>query len=653
MLGEVKLYIHEPGCSFSVGVSQSSEDYLVLITDFKRSWRVVDSKGRELKLGIDRVSDTEQFEKRVMGWMRSVVTGSGGSSDLNLIKRMSDQSISYWWLIEPTLFRNSVKRYVRYAIAFKKLVNEIEPYSVCVLPSARKYSNIIRSVCEDKKIPVEELAGLKVILRELFVGFVGYVKVISWFQLLKVRSRIRGLLLPKPAIKDSSILLASMYRDVKTLNAQENKLVSEEFILAPIIEELQATVSWPLVYLYKYGAPRQVRVPKIFLGQRYSTVSWETWYTRGTKEQWLKLVAQQRKVLASCIRHTDFRLRWCYEGIDISNQISADLDGISKKELVIACMYRVLSLEIVKSNKIKTLVVASETSLDNKALVVAAKEKKIPVVAIQHGNIIARDDYLCDFTASKEDMNSYAGKRHFFPDKFCLFGDQVKTILLNEMSYPAPKALQVTGQARFDQLIKLSHSSSYKSAATYFKLDFDRPVILLASQTFNLQGDRGSFLNAVFKSLASLEGVQLAIKPHPIEDPKDIRRRLRNAGCGGVVLPASLLFADALKFSDLVITSYSTVAVEAMLARRPVITVNFSGEPDLVPYANRGAAKGVYCIEDLNGTLSEIVFNSEERDKLIDRASQYVRDEFFECDGNAAARNVKVIRDQYVGRNPN
>ena len=87
----------------------------------------------------------------------------------------------------------------------------------------------------------------------------------------------------------------------------------------------------------------------------------------------------------------------------------------------------------------------------------------------------------------------------------------------------------------------------------------------------------------------------------------------------------------------------ATVAVEAMLAGKPVITVNLTGQPDVVPYAREGAALGAINGDEVLRAVRLALDGGPERERAMAAARAYVQRELAQCDGHATERVVDAV----------
>ena len=111
-------------------------------------------------------------------------------------------------------------------------------------------------------------------------------------------------------------------------------------------------------------------------------------------------------------------------------------------------------------------------------------------------------------------------------------------------------------------------------------------------------------------------------------------------------------FATFVYFSNcqLLITKYSTTALEAMIINKPVVVINLSGQPTPVPYAEEGAALGVYRYEDIEQAILNALYDEETRGRLKTGRYQFVRNWAGEPDGKASQRIVTLMKEMVSSR---
>jgi UDP-N-acetylglucosamine 2-epimerase len=97
-----------------------------------------------------------------------------------------------------------------------------------------------------------------------------------------------------------------------------------------------------------------------------------------------------------------------------------------------------------------------------------------------------------------------------------------------------------------------------------------------------------------------------------------------------------------LQGCPLVLTTTSTVAVEAMFMNVPVVTMDFCNEARGVDFIDAGATTHVRTPEALRQAVCEILASGAPAE-TAQRARQYVESAYFRVDGRAAERGAEEV----------
>ncbi|MEA3403212.1 MAG: hypothetical protein U9R79_18360 [Armatimonadota bacterium] len=140
----------------------------------------------------------------------------------------------------------------------------------------------------------------------------------------------------------------------------------------------------------------------------------------------------------------------------------------------------------------------------------------------------------------------------------------------------------------------------------------------------------------------------LVIKPHPHERDlaryRPLLRRHRRAA--RLIRHGELPLLRLIAAADVLITRFSTTALEAALLRTPVLTVNLSGGPDQYPYAEEGAALGVWEYDDILPTLRSVLVEPEARQRSLQDQECFLDRHLGLRDGGATQRIADFIAER-------
>lgn len=211
------------------------------------------------------------------------------------------------------------------------------------------------------------------------------------------------------------------------------------------------------------------------------------------------------------------------------------------------------------------------------------------------------------------------------------------------MGAPADKVF-VTGQPRFDLIGQTKFDRAH--IMTGLGVSGNKGIVVLATQPLGAlwtENEREEFVEAVVSAMSEFPEKQLVIKLHPGERIEEYQETLDRIENGKALICQNIDLYQLLHACDLLMTAHSTVALEAMILNKPVITINLTGKPDLMPYAQSGAALGVYRKEDLTPAINKALHDPEVRRSLEKSRKKFISEHAYKLDGQASKRVAELI----------
>ena len=273
-----------------------------------------------------------------------------------------------------------------------------------------------------------------------------------------------------------------------------------------------------------------------------------------------------------------------------------------------------------------------------RAAALTARQCGVPVVVLSHGIPPTSDDW--SDTAAGIGVADTIVNSEFEKDKY------VKTGYESEL-------IHVVGLPRYDLI--------WKQAFTQREKETKEKIVLycphmLTRITKRKKGYLGIHTPGAVTRQNSMEVMQacgragcwLLIKPHANSQDLDLWKALVEQHGGPhteLISPRADIF-DLIARSDLVIATFSTVVIEAMLFGKNVITINFTGRPDIHPYAERGIALGVYDPRDLDDAVRKCLYDPATQELLRknrEREMEYFGGRFDGKNTERAARFVQLL----------
>ena len=198
----------------------------------------------------------------------------------------------------------------------------------------------------------------------------------------------------------------------------------------------------------------------------------------------------------------------------------------------------------------------------------------------------------------------------------------------------------ITGNPRFDALFKRNWFKERTKTFAKYKLDPNKKLIVYTTQPIQ---EREKLLNAVFSTLKKLPEMQLIVKLHPSESALLYNQMMDLIKLNNAIIVEDIEIYELLNAADCVLTSFSATGLEAMMLDKPVISINLTDEPDRMPYAESGAALGVYHEDELAPAIMSALTDDAVRDKLKVGREKFVERYNYKMDGQAAERVIDLF----------
>ena len=290
-----------------------------------------------------------------------------------------------------------------------------------------------------------------------------------------------------------------------------------------------------------------------------------------------------------------------------------------------------IALRIVAANRVisslRPIGVTGGDDCDYRARVhfLAARKEKIPTLLIQQG------------------LTSYktVDFMHLSTDRVAVIGEESFEELLG-LGVERERMI-ITGRPGFDDLVK---EDGNEKVVESLKMGKASKYILFTSQPFvvgafkSLQS-RNRIIENIY-SISSLD-MPIVIKPHPGEDMK-FHRKLAKKYPHAILAAKDSDTNQLIKQCEIFMTCSSTTALQAMIAEKPVVIVNFEGCSEHTPYYQISVTLRVDSPDELIRTAR---YAFDNRDEVLLKSQQernsFVMRNTYLPDGKASERVKDII----------
>lgn len=234
----------------------------------------------------------------------------------------------------------------------------------------------------------------------------------------------------------------------------------------------------------------------------------------------------------------------------------------------------------------RLVVLTDEADSQGLSLVSACRIRSVPTIAVQHGVL-----HPFHFGYVHDPADHRASPPFPLPDLTLVYGAYFREVLEHCGHFP-PGSVRVTGSPGSDAMVRARALPRDPGFRERLGLSGRGPLVVLATQPLPDLRDRENILEATCRAMDRMPGGVLVVKPHPAEwDLAAHRAALRRHGLPELLLPEADL-TDLFRHADLAVAQSSTTLIEALLLGCPAITLNLTGDPEILPYAGSGA-----CLE--------------------------------------------------------
>jgi len=305
-----------------------------------------------------------------------------------------------------------------------------------------------------------------------------------------------------------------------------------------------------------------------------------------------------------------------YHDINIINILKDDLIFAIYNDIIYA-LYYTRAVENITKHKQRLIVISDNVIIPDSVIATVVKENNSKSLVIQNG-------IYSDPTGR--------GILPIISDKIAIWGNAVK-----EYSKEIKEKGVITGNIRFDKYKKIPKISNNK-------------YIILATQAFDGYSalkEKKLMLKASISAIKNFPGKKLIIKSHPRDDVKWILNYISDSEVKNVILDKNTPTEELLPYCEALITTNSTLMLDAMILKKPVINLNLINRSEILNHVKSGAVIGVYKEENLTSAIKKIN-DLEFVENMNKKANKFLKEYCYKIDGNSAERVGQLIKKMTI-----
>jgi UDP-N-acetylglucosamine 2-epimerase len=306
--------------------------------------------------------------------------------------------------------------------------------------------------------------------------------------------------------------------------------------------------------------------------------------------------------------------------------------------------YAVKRIEIAK-NQLNHLnpdlvLFINEYGIFERSLMIVAKENNIPTAAVQHGEIVpTHQGYF-----SVKDLSEIEQKANpIIPvaDKTFIWGQNYKDVLVS-LGY-SQDSVEITGSPKYDEISDIIEKQDKKQVLKEYSIEpKGRKLVLWTTQCLGLTVEENIKNFKAMVSAADSLDMLVLIKQHPREELKydKMIEKYMLPHPNIQLLPKNAHTLSLINISDIVITKFSTTALETLAFDKELIILNLSNESDRITYVKDGVAAGAYTDQQLIEVINQTLENKNDKSE---KRKDYLEKFLYKIDGQASKRIINEI----------
>jgi len=343
----------------------------------------------------------------------------------------------------------------------------------------------------------------------------------------------------------------------------------------------------------------------------------------GSIESYINSRKKWRLIFKNYLKNLEsIKRNFVYDGINFFNLCKDKLEKLIKryyKQLFFE--YEIIISNFLQQNP-KNIILASDSHKMSRLFVLIAKRRKIPTTVIQHGALCGKFAYV-----------------PVLADKIAIWGNYPKKWFM--MHGVPEEKLFITGQPRYDDLYnrKIELKKKWQNKRNLK----DKYKFLLATNPIGKELNT-ELIKIVAQGFPKSQDYKLIIKLHPGKsDYEFFNNAIKKLNFSNACITREEDLYLLLFHSDAVITSNSTVGIEALILEKPLIIISLKNLEAQIPYEEYKCALIVKDAEELKKAIKVVMTDANLRAKLKDNSKKFLEDYLYKINGKSTERVLSLL----------
>ncbi len=283
------------------------------------------------------------------------------------------------------------------------------------------------------------------------------------------------------------------------------------------------------------------------------------------------------------------------------------------------------------------------------AMIDACQLERVPLIEMEHGTWSRFPAVLLRYYQYEEKGSTGCERGgRLFPNRIAVWGSYMRD-LLQSWNYP-PERIAVTGYPGYDRLFNID-LELVRQFAREHNLDPMKKIVVYMTgnpwmELYQTPQEQVETARYLLQEIKKLEDVFLVIKVHQYDDVNLYRKLQSKMGvdwCSLVLQKCDTTMLIAA--SDVIVAKGSSTLLEAAIAGKAVIMVNFSAKPDMFEFGKYRIGPRVDTIGDFAQALHIVLYDDDARQQMAAARKTFVEEWAHNADGAASLRLATLLKD--------
>lgn len=551
--------------------------------------------------------------------------------------------ISIFWFLETRLYLYKIQNLIPLVEQLINFISKENPERIWIKGNIDAFT-IMKQLTKNKDIKIDFAGENSQRLSTRYKSYQGN----SFFKLLALKL-IRGFpsLIMNKIEKNPILVVTEISNWRNEYDYSKNKYLKKDVIFSSIINKLSALSIPVQVIDFENQSGRLFKSLLINKERkkRFQTKvePWEKYITIDILNKTQKFNKHIKKLSKQISKSKEFKQSFNYDGLDLYDVLNYDILNILQSfKTYTSPTFIETAKNILDTIKPSLIIMHDEYGTLQLSLIKEAKKRHIPTIAIQHG---VNTETWISYVHKLDHINNKNEKLNFpLPNKICVWSESAKNNLIKFGNFESSIPI-ITGDPKTDFLYDTIKQFNNKEIKSALNISPTKNIIVYVTQTLSNKDEKSLIAKTIFNAIKNIKNCYLIIKAHPNESDLEFYKKIaKEIDIQNYMITQEHNLYEILSISDVVIVPYSTVGIEAMRMRRPVITMNLLSLHDDDPLIKSNIPFVIRTTEELIPAI-ENCLDKEEINSMLNDGELFSLKQLGIVDGLASERIIKLIQE--------